>query len=177
MPAYRLDALPALSRIESLRSAWEEADYHEVESLTSDSSVAGVLAAMLSHSPWWVRALYVVRQLLVLLLGLARHEKPKEITRLRPEDISFEPGTEALFFRTVSGDPDSHWLGVSPPDKHLTAYFGIVAESPPSTEPRRFFVITLVRYLHWTGPVYFNLIQPFHHAVIYSMLRAAKRAP
>jgi hypothetical protein len=177
MPALELDRFPALARIAPLRSFWETADYREVESLYSEASVAGVLAAMLSHWPWWVRALFQARKLLVPLLRLVRHEEPEEITSLRPEDIPFEPPGEALFFQLVSGDPDSHWLGVSPPDTHLSAYFGVVAERLPATGPRRFYVVTLVHYLRWTGPVYFNLIRPFHHLVVHSMMRSAARAP
>ncbi|MCP5103876.1 MAG: DUF2867 domain-containing protein, partial [bacterium] len=34
-------------------------------------------------------------------------------------------------------------------------------------------VVTIVHYKHWTGPVYFNLIRPFHHLVIRRMMKAA----
>jgi hypothetical protein len=37
-------------------------------------------------------------------------------------------------------------------DKHLKAYFGVLAE-PLDRETRRFYVITVVHYKHWTGPV------------------------
>jgi hypothetical protein len=30
----------------------------------------------------------------------------------------------------------------------------------------------VVHYKHWTGPVYFNLIRPFHHLVVSRMARA-----
>lgn len=36
-----------------------------------------------------------------------------------------------------------------------------------NTTLRRF--ITTVYYKHWTGPVYFNLIRPFHHLVVSRM--------
>ncbi|MCP4630164.1 MAG: DUF2867 domain-containing protein [bacterium] len=34
------------------------------------------------------------------------------------------------------------------------------------SKTNRFYVITVVHYKHWTGPVYFNLIRPFHHLVV-----------
>jgi len=36
----------------------------------------------------------------------------------------------------------------------------------------RYYIVTIVHYLHWTGPVYFNLIRPFHHLVVARMARA-----
>jgi hypothetical protein len=53
----------------------------------------------------------------------------------------------------------------------LKAYFGIVAE-PLANVINRYYIVTIVHYLHWTGPVYFNLIRPFHHLVVARMARA-----
>jgi hypothetical protein len=60
----------------------------------------------------------------------------------------------------------------TPEDKHLSAYFGVVNEKL-DREHSRFHVFTTVRYLHWTGPVYFNLIRPFHHLVVSRMMKSA----
>jgi hypothetical protein len=65
---------------------------------------------------------------------------------------------------------DIYWVSEAPEDKHLKAYFGVVAEKL-SGRRTRFHVFTSVKYLHWTGPVYFNLIRPFHHLVVSSMMR------
>ena len=35
----------------------------------------------------------------------------------------------------------------------------------------RYYVVTAVNYKHWTGPVYFNLIRPFHHLVVSRMAK------
>jgi len=32
-------------------------------------------------------------------------------------------------------------------------------------------IATVVHYRHWTGPIYFNLIRPFHHLIVWFMLR------
>lgn len=37
----------------------------------------------------------------------------------------------------------------------LKAYLGVIAEK--STGPTRFHVFTTVRYIHWTGPVFFDI--------------------
>ena len=36
--------------------------------------------------------------------------------------------------------------------------------------------LTVVHYKHWTGPVYFNVIRPFHHLVVRQMARAGTKA-
>ena len=67
-----------------------------------------------------------------------------------------------------------YWVAETPEDKHLKAYFGVVVEKL-SDSITRFHVFTTVRYIHWTGPVYFNLIRPFHHLVVSSMMKAGIR--
>jgi hypothetical protein len=63
---------------------------------------------------------------------------------------------------------DLFWVSETPDDKHLRAYFGVVKE-PVSRSINRFYVMTTVFYKHWTGPIYFNLIRPFHHLVVSRM--------
>ncbi|XXF76233.1 DUF2867 domain-containing protein [Myxococcaceae bacterium GXIMD 01537] len=46
---------------------------------------------------------------------------------------------------------------------------------PVKGQRRRFHVATIVRYRRWAGPVYFNVIRPFHHLVVRGMLRHAAR--
>jgi len=36
-------------------------------------------------------------------------------------------------------------------------------------------VVTVVRYHAWNGPVYFNMIRPFHHLVVGRMAAAGVR--
>jgi hypothetical protein len=36
---------------------------------------------------------------------------------------------------------------------------------------RRFHVVTIVHYNNLAGPVYFNVIRPFHHLVVKQMAR------
>jgi hypothetical protein len=47
----------------------------------------------------------------------------------------------------------------------------IVMEDPDSAR-KRCHVLTIVHYHHWTGPLYFNAIRPFHHLVVGSMVNA-----
>jgi hypothetical protein len=89
---------------------------------------------------------------------------------LHPEDVSFSPGDQVSFFTVRSGREEIFWVSETPDDRHLKAYFGVVKE-PLDDSVSRFHVITSVYYKHWTGPVYFNLIRPFHHLVVARMAR------
>ena len=75
------------------------------------------------------------------------------------------------FFVVRCAREGAYWISETPDDRHLRAYFGVVKE-PLSQTVSRFFVFTTVYYKHWTGPVYFNLIRPFHHLVVSRMARA-----
>ena len=129
---------------------------------------------MLSYYPWWVIQLYRIRKMLVRMLGLVKHEEPKELPNLQPEEVSFTPGKTVTFFIVRCAQEDLYWIAETPEDKHLKAYFGVVIE-PKDDNINRFYVVTTVYYKHWTGPVYFNLIRPFHHFVVSHMARAGLR--
>ena len=112
--------------------------------------------------------------MLVRTLGLERHPKPDGRPSIGPQALPFTPGEKALFFTVRSAREETYWVAQTPPDKHLTAYLGVVAERL-ATGSTRFHVFTAVRYQHWTGPVYFNLIRPFHHLVVRCMMKAGAR--
>ena len=118
--------------------------------------------------------LYRLRALVVHALGLVKHEAPEELPDLKPEQIPFTPGEAATFFIVRMAKEELYWIAETPPDKHLKAYFGIVAE-PLANDLKRYYIVTIVHYLHWTGPVYFNLIRPFHHLVVSRMARAGSQ--
>ena len=115
--------------------------------------------------------LYRIRQILVCLLGLVKHEKPAALPAYRPEDISFIPGEWVSFFKVCRAQEEKYWVSETPKDRHLTAYFGIIADKQNSGQTT-YNVITAITYLHWPGPVYFNVIRPFHHLVVSQMMKA-----
>jgi hypothetical protein len=154
-----------------LAEFFRDADYIDVKHIEAETSLRAFIAGMLSYYPWWLVSLYRIREILVSVLGLVRHDKPESLPRFSAEDISFAPGDNASFFIVRKAEEDAFWLSETPPDKHLTAYFSVTADKQ-SSGLTRFEVVTAVRYLHWTGPVYFNLIRPFHHLVVSQMMRA-----
>ena len=127
---------------------------------------------MLSYYPGWILFLYRIRGLFVRILGLVKHERPETLPFIKPADLPFSPGENASFFIVRMAKEDTYWISETPPDKHLTAFLGVVVEQLNNNRSR-FHVFTTVRFIHWTGNVYFNLIRPFHHLVVSRMMRAA----
>jgi hypothetical protein len=59
-------------------------------------------------------------------------------------------------------------------DTHLTGYLAVVIE-PLAHGRTTFHNITIVKYHRWAGPLYFNVIRPFHHLVVRSVINAGAR--
>jgi hypothetical protein len=163
-----------LNRFSELQQYLDGGDFSDIKVVEGDTDLRSFIAAMLSYYPWWIVLLYRVRSLVVRILGLVKHEAPDELPDLNSEDISFTPDETVTFFIVRCAKQDSYWFSETPEDKHLRAYFGVVAE-PLDRKTNRFYVITVVHYKHWTGPVYFNLIRPFHHLVVFRMARAGTK--
>jgi len=153
---------------------FEGADFTDIKTIESRNDLRTFIAAMLSYYPWWIVMLYRIRALVVHLLGLVKHEAPEKLPDLKPEQIPFTPGEMATFFTVRTAKENVFWFSETPPDKHLRAYFGVVSE-PLANELKRYYIVTIVHYLHWTGPVYLNLIKPFHHLVVARMARAGAK--
>jgi hypothetical protein len=161
-----IQSLPELHRF------FEGADVVDIKVMEGKRPLGEFIAGMLSYYPWWIVWLYRIREVIVALLGLVKHEKPEALPSLAPQDISLTPGDTVTFFTVRKAAADTYWVAETPEDKHLSAYFGVVNEKL-DREHSRFHVFTTVRYLHWTGPVYFNLIRPFHHLVVSRMMKSA----
>jgi hypothetical protein len=160
-----------LRNYRELDEFFQGVDYSDLKTIEGNQHLHGFIAGMLSYYPWWLVLLYKVREFLVFALGLVRHKKPEGMPVMRPEDISFLPGDRNSFFIVQKAEENRYWVARTPEDKHLTAWLGIVVE-PLTGGRNRFHVFTTVRYRHWTGPVYFNLIRPFHHLVVWQMMKA-----
>jgi hypothetical protein len=148
------------------------ADHVDVKVVEGGVSLRQFIASMLSYYPGWIVFLYYVRAVFVRLLGMRQPRTPDELPVLKPEDVSMTPGEHATFFIVRQTREEEYWIAETPEDRHLQAYFGIIVE-PVEDNVNRFHVVTIVHYKHWTGPVYFNIIRPFHHLVVGSMARAA----
>ena len=160
-----------ISQIPQIAQLLKGSSYIDVKSIEGQTSLRRFIASMLSYYPGWIVFLYRIRAILVKLLGLVKHPAPEALPKLAPQDVSFVVGEAVTFFTVWLAEEKHYWVGETPEDKHLSAYFAVVVE-PMEGNRKRFHVATIVYYKHWTGPVYFNLIRPFHHLVVGRMMRA-----
>ncbi|MEF2145030.1 MAG: DUF2867 domain-containing protein [Desulfovibrionaceae bacterium] len=148
----------------------KDMDHIDIKSAESEKDLRTVLVGLIGHCPSWLKGFYKLRGLLARMLGL-KHDSDISTATVRPEDISMTPGETARFFTVVSAKEDSWWVGEAS-DRHLSAWMLLIREQQEQG-PARYHVVTSVRHHHWTGPLYFKLILPFHHLIVRSMLRHA----
>ncbi|MEM7111454.1 MAG: DUF2867 domain-containing protein [Chloroflexota bacterium] len=164
--------MDSLKHIPEISPLLDNADHIDVKTFESEKSLRHFIADLISYQPAWMTFLYRIRWFFVRLLGMKQTSVPKAPTS-KPSDISFIEGDAALFFKVVAAEEDRYWFAEAA-ESHLTAKLGVVAE-PNTANSTTFHVVTVVHYNHWTGPVYFNVIRPFHHLVVGSMGRHASR--
>lgn len=137
-----------------------DADHIDVKSFTTARSLEDFTTRLITYSPAWLKALYSLRRGLALILRLENvsleHAPETPI-------IDYTPGTALGFLTTVGGEPGRYWVGEAS-DRHLAGYIAIVADN--SLAEPTVHAATIVHYRHWTGPLYFTLIKPFHHLVV-----------
>lgn len=160
-----------VAQVPSLAPLWESADHVDVKVVEGEVSLREFLAGMFTYYPAWLKALYQVRGGFVRVLGMKQEGVPI-VSALRPEEIPMEANESLLFF-TVHDAKEGHYWVAGATESHLTARLGVVAE--PVGGRQRFYLVTLVHYHNWSGPVYFNVIRPFHHLVVQRMAEAGRR--
>lgn len=162
--------MPTRTDLPELDDLLPTVDVIDVKTIRGSVSLREFVAGALDYSPWWVKGLFAARVPVALLLRL---ETVAPMTRkVRPETVSFTPGELNLFFTVERGEED-HYLLLKITDNHLIGYLAFITDNAqPESE---FKAVTLVKYLRPGGRFYYNLIRPFHHVGMFSMLRAAVR--
>jgi len=148
------------------------ADHVDVKITEADMTLREFVSGLLGWQPGWIRTLFRARVVFARLLRLRDPEIPTG-SRLRPEEIPFSPGGKVWFF-TVVGAAEDRYIVLEAADTHLTGYLAVFAE-PLAHGRTRFHNLTIVKYHRWTGSLYFNVIRPFHHLVVRSMVNAGAR--
>src|SRR5712692_2993436 len=168
--------LAYICRLPELASLLEHADHVDVKTVIGSVDLRTFLANMLSYQPDWVNALYGVRAIFVRFLGMRQHGIPRRQDRqyLTPENIPMQEGQPAAFFKVRMAREEHYWIA-EVKDQHLNAILGVVVEPLPDQQQKLFHVLTVVYYRNWAGPVYFNVIRPFHHLVVGGMAMAGVR--
>ena len=162
-----------INDMEPLAELVRQADRVHVKTFACGKSLRECLAAMLSYMPGWMRMLYRVRGVFVRLLGNRQEEVPRQHD-LGPRDVSFTPGDPAAFFTVAAGEEERFWAAEAR-DRMISGFLAVAME-PGEQGINRFHLLTMAKYHHFTGRIYFNIINPFHHFVVFCMARRAVRA-
>ena len=168
-----------------LASVMAGADHVDQKVAQGDATLRQFLAAMMTF-PWWVRVLFGARGVLARALGLRRRRVlgrsaparggalPLPAGRRIPGELPLYGGWRVGVFTTQAYEEGRFWLGEVDEDRHLHAWLAVTVDG--QGQGRTFRVCTVVKYKHWTGPLYFNLIRPFHHLVLRAAARRAARS-
>lgn len=162
-----------IHRIPAIATLCENADYIGVKTVEADISLEGFLIKMFSYRPWLIRLLYRLRAPLVRLLGF-KQEKLPDLDEWIPDEFPMFPCAAVWFFTVRQVHKDHYWIAGCPRDRHLDADLAVVAQ-PIAGLHKRFSLVTVVRYKHWTGPLYFNLIRLFNLLLVNRMARYAAK--
>ncbi len=161
--------LAYIRSLPELASLLERADHVDVKTVIGSVDLRTFLANMFRYQPAWVTALYGVRAIFVRFLGMRQHGIP------RRQSSPMQEGQPAAFFKVRMAREERYWIAEAK-DTHLNALLGVVVEPLPDQQQKLFHVVTVVYYRNWAGPVYFNVIRPFHHLVVGNMAMAGVRA-
>jgi hypothetical protein len=149
------------------------ADYADEKTASGNVSMRAFVANMLNYQPAWISFLFGLRGIFVRLLGMPLTGIPRS-RKQRPETLPMAPGERASFFVVQAAEDERYWIA-EVRDRHLNAAVAVVVEERGSQQ-KRFHVLTIVHYNNGTGPLYFNVIRPFHHLVVGSMVQAGVKA-
>lgn len=159
-----------LNWMEKMAGFNDGVDYVEVKSAVGAISLREFVAGVLSYQPGWMKALYRIRVWLLRLLGQGKQGVPQKET-FTPDSVPLRPGESATFFTVNDSDEETYWVATGK-DRHLDATIGVVIEPiDGETVLRRYSLVTLVKYNNWAGPVYLTLIKPFHHVIVFSVMK------
>jgi hypothetical protein len=162
-----------LKSIEEIKALLENADYVGVKTVEAEESLEGFLVKIFSYRPTLIRLLYCLRAPLVRLLGFKQDPLPG-LDEWVPAEFPMLPCGNVWFFTVRQVEKDHFWIAGCPRDRHLDADMAVVAR-PLQGNRKRFYLVTVVRYKHWTGPVYFNVIRLFNLFLVNRMAKCTAR--
>lgn len=164
-------AVPETSRV-LVDSGTRKPDYIDSFSvalpLRENLSVDYLSAKVFLSTPAWFAALIALRNLLVSAFGLKTGfgGAPSEPAR----DVRFELGARDCYFTLIDRTDDELVMGEG--DRHLD--FRVSTKKKYSPEGVTVFELTtVVWYNNWLGPIYFNVVKPFHRLLIRRMAQRA----
>lgn len=141
------------------------ADYQEIVSIRGDCDLESFTHGFFLSPPRWFKQLMRFRNAVMKMVpGHVVTESSYDERR------SLKRGERIGPFETISTDAET-WWAAGAAEKHLSAL--VVITRQPEDGTARFDVATLVRFHNGFGKLYFALIKPFHHLIVWAFLRKA----
>ncbi|MEZ5359755.1 MAG: DUF2867 domain-containing protein [Candidatus Zixiibacteriota bacterium] len=168
-----MTGLEYISRIEALRQFLSK--YNHADCVTVEGQ--GSLEEFIDRSfamPRWVMWLFHIRKILAVILRLRHDEFFQDGYNQAPQEIPKQINRTIGPFIVRAYEPDSYYVLESGEDRHLEANL-IYAKESKCEGNSRFHILTIVRYKHWTGRLYFAIVLPFHYLIIHQMSRQGLR--
>jgi NADH dehydrogenase len=151
------------------------ADHVDAVGAGGSLSLREGISNALSWQPAWLKLLFLARGGLARVMRL-EHPSSLPDRGLRPEDVSFRSGDRLGFF-TISAGMEDAFIVLTAEDTHLIAHLILEVEPEGRELGYQFRITTAVHYRRWTGPLYYNVIRPFHHVIMRRMVSAALTSP
>lgn len=153
-----------------LKGLLQGADHIDCKVFDGPADQRTFIAGLMGWMPGWLRMLYTVRGWLAGVLGL-KHEMPPSVTT-KPADVPMAPGATIKMWTVKAAREGEFWAaGIN--DKHLEALLVDVCHRQGNGF--RHHLVTIVHYHNKLGPLYFNIIRPFHHLVVWGLGRRAAK--
>ena len=68
-----------IKKFKELNPYFRDIDYLDIKIIVGNVTLREFISKMISYYPWWLLMLYRIREILVSLLGLVKHEWPSEL--------------------------------------------------------------------------------------------------
>lgn len=141
------------------------ADYQEIASIRGDCDLEAFIHGFLLSPPRWFNWLMKLRNAAMKMVP------GHEVTESSYDTpLPLRRGERIGPFETISTDAET-WWAAGAAESHLSALMIITRQ--PESGSARFDVATLVSFHNGFGKLYFTLIKPFHHLIVWAFLRKA----
>jgi hypothetical protein len=127
-----------------------------------------VAKAFFSSAPKWVDHLFMLRNKVVVTIGL---KTPGKLTNRKEmlDNFHCEPGQRFGLFSVFS--KTHHEVVLGEDDKHLNFRVSLLLGQHTSDGTRSLTVTTTVRFNNWFGRLYFLPVQLFHIMIVPAMMK------
>ncbi len=154
-------------------------DYLDSYSVTINNqdglSVDELATRIFSSSPSWVKALMMLRDVIVKPLGLKTASELEGHNELQAphKNISYQSGDRLALFPVIQRSDKEIVMGEN--DKHLYFRVSVYVKDHDNPNPQTVYVTTtIVQFHNHLGKAYFIPVKPFHKAIVKQGLKIFK---